>query len=126
MEELVRWNFLIIVERYASPFRELCEQIPKESAAEAGNVVKVLGSECRQWTLALAGEWPGSLAEIVEERRQLATRVVLPAPGGPTTQIARRCARSWSSLANSRSRATAWCSRGRVSLAGVGPVFGML
>src|SRR5882762_9815122 len=55
---------------------------------------------------------------------QEATRVVLPAPGGPTTQIAGLCSRASSSLANSRSRATALCRRGRVSFASCGTRFG--
>jgi hypothetical protein len=52
---------------------------------------------------------------------QLATTVVFPAPGGPTTQMARRLSRSASRRANRRSRATAPCRRGRVSLASRAP-----
>ena len=54
------------------------------------------------------------------ESSQLATSVVLPAPGGPTTHRADRRERSSSSRANRRSRGTASCTRGRVSLASVG------
>src|SRR6185295_15214738 len=56
---------------------------------------------------------------------QLATRVVLPAPGGPTTHMAGLLARASSSKANRRSRATALCKRGLVSLASCGCLVGI-
>src|SRR3954469_23746321 len=55
---------------------------------------------------------------------QEATTVVFPAPGGPTTQIAGLYSRASSSSMNSRSLATALCSRGRVSFANREIAFG--